>query len=367
MLKRCVHIVECFAGGTLEVIRLLANHQVRQGWQVVVLHGQRPDTPSNEQLATLFDPRVTLATCPLSASIHPFRDLNALGYLFHWLRDHPQDVIHLHSSKAGLLGRVAARLLGMQCQVVFTPHSWSFLREDVTVVQRTFFFVLEWLGARLGGLVMACATEEARIASKHLYNAKVRLVRNGLKLPECQSSPSASSLRVITVGRIAPQKAPDRFAALAHALQSTDREFIWVGDGDATLKELLCHHGVIVTGHLAREQVAERVQQSAVFVLLSAWEGLPLALVEAQALGIPAVVSDIPGCREVVEHGVNGFVASSTDQTIALVLQLLEDPELRLSQGLAAQQIASAKFSEERFLGEALSVYDEVLGLSARR
>ena len=363
MTLRCLHVVECFAGGTLEVVRTLANDQSQKGWHVQLLHGQRPDSPVTSQANELFDPAVQRHVMPFSAGISPHADFLSLCFLMRWLRAHPQDVIHLHSSKAGLIGRLAARLLGLQLKVLYTPHSWSFQRQDISRRQALTYRILEWLGVRLGGKIVACSREEARLAREHLKATNVELVRNGMRLPApLQVSEGIPDLTtVICVGRIAPQKAPDRFARLASSLADKAVRFLWVGDGDPFLREQLSAAGVMVTGQLERSRVAALLGQSQLFVLLSAWEGLPLALVEAQAMGLPAVVSDIPGCLEVVQHGINGLVASTDAEAAIHVRALLDNPEERTRFSIAAREMSETKFSVERFLQESETIYRSVV------
>ena len=360
MSRHVVHVVECFAGGTLEVVRQLANHQARSGWAVTIVHGYRADTPSEAVLETLLDQGIDRIPVAFSDRISPLADLKCLIALVALFRRQQASVIHLHSSKAGLLGRIAARLLRLHGITLFTPHSWSFLRRDVPAWQRSIFLTLEWLGARLGGTIVACSTREAELAIDRLRAREVVLLRNGLSLPPTTGHASPESQGgVVCVGRLTAQKAPWRFAALARQ-SSDDTAWTWVGDGDPTHGDALRQAGVTVTGQVSREQVAALVSRARVFVLLSGWEGLPLALIEAQALGIPAVVSDIPGCREVIEHGINGFVAGSDLEAAGFINTLLTDTQTWARMSDAARTLANERFSPARFLREADQLYQRL-------
>jgi glycosyltransferase involved in cell wall biosynthesis len=87
------------------------------------------------------------------------------------------------------------------------------------------------------------------------------------------------------------------------------------------------------------------------------WEGMPLALIEAQATGLPAVVSDVVGCRDVVRDGITGFVCGTMDEVVERVKLLIVDTELRKKMGANARSMALKRFSSERMHRESLAVY----------
>lgn len=361
--QKVVHIAESFGSGTFEVIRQLANHQIDLGWEVTILHGIRSETPDESSLAALFDARIKRVVLPLKGQINPLYDLLALIKLVSWLRSEKPDIIHLHSSKAGLLGRIAARLLGQERRVLYTPHGWSFMRQDVSPIQLRIFVLLERLGTYFGGTILACSTSEAELARSVLNTPHVKLLRNGIALPPTPARAQTDTcLRVATVGRLVAQKAPWRIAALAQALGSEHVLFRWIGGGSQeAYQQWLSGSSIRLTGLLPRAEVAERLRQIDVFLLLSEWEGLPLALIEAQGMGIPAIVSNIPGCTEVIQHGYNGFVAESDADALRYLRQLLSDQTLRQTMGAAAAKRVQALFSPTRFLENADQVYTDLL------
>lgn len=112
-----------------------------------------------------------------------------------------------------------------------------------------------------------------------------------------------------------------------------------------------------------REDVPELLRQSHVAVLPSYREGLPKSLLEAAAVGLPLVATDVPGCREVVRHGVNGFLVPprDPDKLVEALTKLLEDKYLRMKMGKASREIAMSEFSEELVIRETLKLYDSLL------
>lgn len=361
--RKVVHVAESFGSGTFEVIRQLANHQADDGWHVTILHGVRPETPDDKALAGLLDPRIERTVLPLKSQINPISDLLSLIRLLNCLRALAPDVIHLHSSKAGLLGRLAARLLCRHSRVLYTPHGWSFMRQDVSWLHIRLFVWLERLGNWLGGTILACSTSEEQLARRVLGAQRVKLLRNGIALPEAAADSIGDGRhRVVTVGRLTVQKAPWRITALARLPDMADVRFLWIGGGSIEERQRwLDGSPVELTGLLSRTEVAALLSHSDVFLLLSEWEGLPLALVEAQAMGIPAIVSNIAGCTEVVEHGCNGFVANNGDEAARYLRRLLDDAELRARMGSQAAERMRNLFSPEQFLRQADQIYADTL------
>jgi len=131
-----------------------------------------------------------------------------------------------------------------------------------------------------------------------------------------------------------------------------------VGNGD--LASLLGDEETIeVTGWLPREALMQRLSQTDVFLMPSLWEGMPLALIEAQAAGIPAVVSDVVGCRDVVVNGETGFVCKTTDELIEKTQFLINNSELRYRLGENAARLARIRFDVNRLNRELLDIYEK--------
>lgn len=144
-LMKVIHVAESFAAGVLYFIAQMT--RVMPEHEHVVIHGQRPDTPEN--YSSLFPQHVTLVPWQgVGRDISPWRDAVALLRLMRLLHQQDGDIIHLHSSKAGFLGRLGAMLLGQSGRVLYTPHGVAFLRQDVASRKQTLFVWLEQLADR---------------------------------------------------------------------------------------------------------------------------------------------------------------------------------------------------------------------------
>jgi len=273
------------------------------------------------------------------------------------------DVIHLHSSKAGVLGRFAAWLIGWKQKVFYSPHGLSFLKQDVSVKKRKVYLWIERVMVYFGGVFIASSKTEADLASQNIKHGKVVLVENGVSFDSIFASDGKlrERIRIVTSGRVCYPKAPWRFKKLAQQLQEEAADFVWIGDGE--LREDLLVDGkylpnLTVLGWCSRAQVFKELSRSDIFVLLSLWEGMPLSLIEAQAAGLPAVVSNVVGCRDVVLNDETGFVCVDMTEMVEKVRQLIRDYDLRIAMGERASVMAKSRFTTDRMHREILAVYE---------
>lgn len=359
---KILHVTEALGGGVTHLISQLAKLQALDGWEVILAHSIRPETASQDVLDQLFPPPIRRIVVPMVTPISLRHDLSCLLQLMKIFRQVRPDVIHLHSSKAGVLGRIAASLSGYQDRGFYSPHGLSFLREDVSPLKRRLFLGFEQISALLGGTFLASCGSEASLARETVGHRRVVLVENSIDTKQVRSTVGSrpNRVRVITSGFIRYPKAPWRFRDLAVQLKDEPANFAWIGDGE--LRQELLVDGklppnLVVSGWQDRERVLDQLSVSHIFILLSLWEGMPLALIEAQAAGLPAVVSNAVGCRDVVRDGVTGFVCASMEDAVEKVRLLIRDRDLRNKMGENARVMALERFSVERMHREVLAVY----------
>ena len=361
-IKKILHVSEALGTGVLNLISQLASAQAADGFEVILLYSIRPETPSEDQLAILFPPPIVMINVPMVAQVSPLRDFISVIALMKIIWKLRPDVIHLHSSKAGILGRVAACLIGYRQRVFYSPHGLSFLKQDVSVVKRQIYLWFERIAVYLGGVFVASAGTEADLARQSVMHKRVVLVENSIELKSICTIDGVlrERVRVVTSGRICYPKAPWRFRDLAAQLSNESAEFVWIGDGELRhellVKEQLPNN-LTISGWRGRDEVFGELSNADIFVLLSLWEGMPLSLIEAQASGLPAVVSDVVGCKDVVRHGETGFVCGSMDEVVEKVRLLIRDCNLRMEMGKRAREMAMVRFSTERMHQEMLAVY----------
>ncbi|HSN53185.1 MAG TPA: glycosyltransferase [Candidatus Sulfomarinibacteraceae bacterium] len=281
--------------------------------------------------------------------VAPAADLRALAGLRRAIRDFRPDVVHTHSSKAGVLGRLAARLERVPV-VVHTVHGFGFTPLQPPL-KRAAFLAAERAAARwTSHFVAVSAVNLERGVELGLWpRERASVIRAGVRLDRFRGRGDGAAARtrlglpaaapvVLQVGNFKPQKAPLDFvrAAAAIARQVPEAHFVMVGDGplrDAA-EALAAELGIADRLHFPGwwDDVPGLLAATAVSVLSSRHEGLPCAVVESLAAGVPVVATAVDGTPEVVRPGVNGELVPPGDvgALAAAVAGLLTDEPRRL-------------------------------------
>lgn len=358
---KIIHITEALASGVAYCLSQLAQAQAADGHQVMVVYSVRPETPI-ESIPDFFPAPIECVVLPMETPIAPVADLRALWQIRALLKAEKPDVLHLHSSKAGVLGRLAAASLGMQHRTFYSPHGFAFLKEDSSPIKRKLYLGLERFAGKLGGALVGCSATEVRLAKNRVGHPRTVLVENAIDLATVPSviTRDRKRVRVVTSGRLCYQKAPWRFRDLAQYCADLPADFIWLGDGE--LRDDLLVDGKLpenleVSGWQSRSNVYSALTEADLFVMPSLWEGMPLAVIEAQAIGLPAVVSDVVGNRDVVIDGKTGFVCKTDAELRQKTQLLIENAALRKQMGVAAQDLAFKRFGMARMHQEMLAAY----------
>jgi len=349
-IMHIAHIIEPMEHGVFIWVVDMANRLVEEGYRVSVLHSIRELTPANWR--DMFDDRVELIHVQMSRSIDPVMDIKAFISLTKHLKRLNPDIIHTHSSKGGFLARAAGFMLRKNNRLLYTSHAihYPLIQEPI---KRKLYKYFEHIGYWLGGTIVACGKEEYEIIRKDITNnTGKRLIRISNGIDTAQLTPKDYSkknekVKIGVVGRISLQKAPWIFAEIAGKLNKTrsDIEFIWIGGGEEEDVKMLNEAGVKVTGMLDRSDALKLIPSLDIYFQTSAYEGLSLALLEAQASGIPAVVTKIPGNDEVVQHGETGYVGENEEKLTTHLTALIDSEAERQKMGQYAKQHTEEYFS----------------------
>jgi glycosyltransferase involved in cell wall biosynthesis len=291
-----------------------------------------------------------------------------LRTLWRLLRRVPRaDLVHVHSAKAGFIGRLAARLRGRRRTCVFSPHGWSFWAAEG--VERRLYLALERRAARWCEVIVAQSASErqAGLDAGIGHPEQYRVVLNGIDVERFAADPVPVTGRVVWVGRLAPAKRPDVAIEVGAELRrrGVNFELVLVGDGPdrAAAERLLAERPGAATLAGLRSDVPRLLREAACLLLTSEYESCPLGVIEAMAAGVPVVATSVGGVPELVTDGEHGLLAPKDDvQALAdAVERLLADPDAAASMGAAGRARARAGLSRERMLAELEAVYAEVL------
>lgn len=362
------HVIEPMEHGVFIWVVDMANRLVEDGYRVSVLHSIRENTPPNWR--EMFDSRVELIHVQMSRSIDPIMDVKALIGLTKHLKILNPDIIHTHSSKGGFLARLAGFILRKNNKLLYTSHAihYPLIQEPM---KRKLYKYFEHIGYWLGGTIVACGKEEYEIIKKDITNGSgKRLIRisNGIdntQLIAKDYSQKNDKVKIGVVGRISLQKAPWVFADIASKLNDTrdDIEFIWIGGGEEEDVTMLNQAGVEVTGMLDRSDALKLIPSLDIYFQTSAYEGLSLALLEAQASGIPAVVTKIPGNDEVVQHDETGYVGEDEEKLTSLLTDLIDSSSKRKRMGQYAKEHTEKYFSLKAMADQYKEEYEKMAGV----
>jgi glycosyltransferase involved in cell wall biosynthesis len=280
------------------------------------------------------------------------------------------DVVHVHSAKAGFLGRLAAATRGKRSACAFTPHGWSWWAADGA--EARLYLGLERLAARWCRTIVALSHDEraagldAGVGRPEQY----RVVPNGVPLERFALPRRPARGRILMVGRLAPPKRPD---LALHALatvreRGSAAELHVVGDGplrpeaERLAAELGLADAVRFLGN--RDDVPELLAEAECALLASDYEGCPLAVVEAMAASVAVAATAVGGTGELVRPGVTGALSGKgdADGLAAAIEDVLADPARAAAWGAEGRSEAERSFSLDRMVDRLGSLYHELAG-----
>ena len=302
----------------------------------------------------------------LSQPMQPVKDVRALFEILALLRRTKPDLLHVHTSKAGVLGRLGAWLSGIPA--VFTAHTWCFA-EGTSRSWKLFGAPCERIAALPGGAIINVSEANRDLALQYRVARSSQLVtiHNGVEDRDYGKSEQRSQPPVVVmVARFAPQK---NQAMLLEALSRVTAKFHlqFAGDGptrretEGLAERLGLTRNVEFLGD--RSNISSVLDQASIFALPSNWEGFPLSILEAMRAGLPVIANDVGGVRESVGNGINGFLIARGDTAgLARALQtLLADETLRRRMGRKSRLLFEQKFTSQRMLKKTFEIYQQAI------
>lgn len=353
---KIVHIIESFGGGAFQFLKSLI--QGLQHHRHIVVYGKRSETPDN--FVEMFPDSTEFHFWRnAQREINILKDFQALIELLIILKKiKPFDIVHLHSSKAGFLGRIACRLVGEHNKVIYTTHGISFLRKDVGKWKLKLFIFLERIGNKFGGKVIACSRSEMEEIIKNGISAS--FIWNSI---DCNHEDIEIAIKkdiiIGTCGRITAAKNPCLFNDIAKSfLNNKEVLFLWIGDGE--LRGVLSSANIRVTGWLSREDVILKLKQIDIYLSTSSWEGHPLSVLEAMCMGKPLILSNCAGNRDLVINGYNGFLYDSSEEAIKHIKNLYNDKNKRKECGKNSSKLFKERFTIDRMIENYEKLYNTI-------
>ncbi|MDB4427362.1 glycosyltransferase [Porticoccaceae bacterium] len=339
-------LVESFSGGVFNLIKdAIKTLQDEYGLEFTfcIIYSVRADTP--DLFEQHFD-GVEFIHVQMGSSAFKKSDLGVILKLRHLFLK--QDVIHMHSSRAGFLGRLALATLRIRPRSYYSPHGFAFLRMDFSSAKRWLIWCVEYVLSKISGTgLIASGQTEYNLAlkiSKHTF-----LVTNGIHVPDHFSNTrvpigkplSPDFFRVVGSGRNCMQKDPDFFVCVAKQFKDKFIDFTWIGD---------LNNADYATGWISRDEVFNHLNSGDIYLATSLWEGLPLNGLEAMHLKLPLLVRRTSSFVDLVDHGVNGYIFDTVSDAVSHIKYLSDNPSLVVSMGESSKKIVLSKFGIENYL-----------------
>lgn len=345
-------------GGAAQHVLALSRLLKARGLDVTIVSG--PPTGREGDAAPLANALgiETRVVPSLQRDIHPVRDTMALFETKSALRRLRPDVVHTHSAKAGVLGRVAAHTISVPA-IVHTWHALPFHPGQSALVALAYSSIEQAVSGHAHRYI--CVGEEVRrrlAALDIVEGARSETIPCGMDpAPWRAAGPRPGKGVVGCVARLAPLKGHDLLIRLAK--ENPDLEFRFIGDGERRRELVELARGLRVTfvGQVPRERMPEELARCDAVALASEREGVPLVLVEAILAGRPVVAFRLDGAPEIVEEGATGYLAKTPDEFGPSLRKALE-----LSPDRAAVERLTERYDENRMADRVAELYRSLLG-----
>jgi len=343
-----------------------------------------------EEVATLESAGIRHIPVIIARRLNPSADLKAFFHLYKVMRNERFTIVHTHNPKPGLLGQLAARMARVPI-VVNTLHGFYF-HENMNAVIRKVYVSIEKIAARCSDTILSQNNEDIQIAISEgiAYPHKIKYLGNGINLKKF-SPGRFSGLEVETrrqelrlepdepvvgfVGRLAARR--KGFLDFLEAgrrisLRKPNVRFLIVGgpdygNADAVEPSASEEYGIadrcVFLGHVPNEELPILYRMLNVLVLPSLFEGVPRVVMEASAMGVPVVVSDVKGNREAVEHNKNGLLVplGNLEELARAILDLLENRDRAQKMGMEGRKLALQRFDEQKAFRMVKEEYSRLL------
>lgn len=333
-------------GGAQSVLANLSNALCKQN-QIIVIAGE-----GDGKLWEILDKRIVRIPCPyIKRKPSIINDTRAIFFLKRACHDFKPDIIHLHSSKAGLLGRMAFP----SSKIVYTVHGFDSIR-----LRYRSFIPIERLFQNFCSAIVGVSAYDESCLKKEKICKHVSFIYNGIPSPNLKENkklgvPQKFQKKVLCIARISEQKRFDLFIEVAKLLPQY--AFAWIGN----IQEIKnVPNNVFMMGNIVNAQAY--CGDADVFFLPSNYEGLPMVIIEAMSHSKPIVASNVGGVSEIVKNDVNGYTTRNDSKEMADAISLiLADKEKEKLMGVKSREIYEDKLTLGRMVDKYENLYKKIV------
>ena len=324
MKKRIMHVVQS-PGGVERYLLMLLKNMDKSKYEQIIVGSYDYHKNNYDDLSDVFE------QIDMVRNISIRKDTKAIISLRKLLKKYKPDIVYVHSSKAGVIGRIAN--LGLKNKLLYNPHGWSF-NMDCSQKKKTFYKWIEKFLAPITDKIIAISDfeKQSAVENKICKQNKIKVIFNGIDIEEYEKSKSNFKVTrksldipdgayvIGMVGRLSKQKAPDTFIKAVALIKDDIPEafFLLVGDGEDKeyIKKLIEEKGLsnctCITGWV--DNPMEYIQLFDQAMLLSRWEGFGLVLTEYMISEKPVIATEVDAIPNIIDDGQNGILVPLDDE-----------------------------------------------------
>ncbi|MEY0429507.1 glycosyltransferase family 4 protein [Providencia rettgeri] len=350
-------------GGAQVHVRDLSIAMSQLGHTVTVIvgeYGALTDQLNENKINYIVEPKLT-------RNISPLKDLLCAIKLRSMLKKLTPDIVTLHSSKAGIIGRAA--LIGSKIPCIFTAHGWAFA-DGVSKKRKHIYILIEKIFSNFCNKIITVSHQDKNLAIKYKVTSsnKQVVIHNGI--PDNTISLQIQNkltniINIICVARFSEQKDHSTLFKALSNLKQKNWQLNLVGKGplEQNAKELVNELGLNEKVNFLgeRHDVGNLLSSSDIFILPSNWEGLPISIIEAMSFSLPIIASDVGGVSEMVSSS-NGILVPRGNIELMrnAIVTLLENEKIRVDMGNSSRKLYCDNFNFQIMLEKTSNLYHQV-------
>lgn len=362
---KVVHITQGF-GGLFTYIKNIVEKIDREKFQLEII------APNNEECKKFCDYYgIKYTIVDMQRGFNPFKDLISLFQLYQYLIRNKPNITHVHSAKAGFLGRIASYITGSPS--IYTPHGISYL--GFTGFKRTLFFSLEVFAKKFTNHLLACSESEKLrcVYEVGVPESKIKVLNNSIEVNQMPPliREHKGTLHIGIVARLTYAKNPVLFVQIANEIKKkySFAKFSILGAGFTddlkpqflqAISQFGLEEAFTIHDWGSYNKIEEYLATLDIFLMPSIFEGLPFALLEAINENILCITSKCDGCCVVINNKENGYSCMVLDDYVKAIIHAIENPQFNYELRLKAKQDLSKKFNLDIFIKKLENYYLEI-------
>ena len=310
-MKKILMVCEAFGGGVFTYVSQLCNDMCDE-FDVYLAYALRAQTPENYK--DFLNKKVNLIEIKNMSA-------KGLGSISNYIKVRKEllnieakvkpDIIHLHSSIAGGIGRLVFK--GKENVIVYTPHGYAHILMGSGVKCKVYGALERVLGKFSKTITLTCCESEDEVAKT--LTKRTAYIETGINITDLSNSLDSiqtvknEKFTVFTLGRACVQKQPQLFNSIAELVP--EAKFIWIGNGE--LENVLTASNIVVTGWMPRKEALAMAKGADAFILCSLGEAIAMSLIENMYIKKLCLVSNVMGNKSVIQDGINGYICEKAE------------------------------------------------------